>query len=185
MVVLIAFGIGSRGGDGEDVPPDTGEPTATVVAEARTDPSGPAPTVSGVSGTPGAGPVSVGGVTVGEVVWATAVDPVTQAPAEPRETIGDDAGEIYAVVPVTGLPAGATVAATWTYNGATLDALGTAVTAESATAQTWVAFRIDRVETATPLPRSEEDWPDGDYGVVITIDGQIVQQATVVVEETF
>ena len=78
------------------------------------------------------------------------------------------------------------ITASWSYNGVPLDTLTASVTASTASADTWVAFRLERSEDpATPVARSEEDWPDGEYGVVITVDGQVVQESTVTVEETF
>lgn len=192
VVVLVLIVVGwsvQRGGGDADVVPDTadnGQPTTTAVATA-----GPAEVASQigpsvVAGTPGAGPVSVGGTTIGEVVWTGAVDPATQAPAEPLETIPDDTPEIFATLPLTSIAAGTVIGATWSYNGVPLDTLTASVTASTASADTWVAFRLDRVENpATPEPRSEADWPDGEYGVVITVDGQVVQESTVTVEETF
>ncbi len=189
VLVLIIVGWNVQRGRGDDVAPDTADnsqPTTTaVVAVGPTEiasPAGP----SLVAGTPGAGPVSVGGTTIGEVVWTGAVDPATQAPAEPLETIPDDAPEIYAALPLTSIAAGTVIGAAWSYNGVPLDTLSASVTASTASAGIWVAFRLERAENpATPEPRSEADWPDGEYGVVITVDGQVVQEATVTVEETF
>ena len=192
VLVLILIIVGwnvQRGGGDDEVVPDTannGQPTATAVASV-----GPAAVASQagptlVAGTPGAGPVSVGGTTIGEVVWTGTVDPATQAPAEPLETIPDDTPEIYAALPLTSIAAGTVIGASWSYNGVPLDTLTASVTASAAAADTWVAFRLDRTEDpATPEPRSEADWPDGEYGVVITVDGQVVQESTVTVEETF
>ncbi len=181
MVLIIVGWSVQRGGDGDEVVPDTagnGQPTLTAVASAA------GPTM--VAGTPGVGPVSVGGTTIGEVVWTAGVDPATQAPAEPLGTIPDDIPEIYATLPLTSIAAGTVISASWSYNGVPLDTLTASVTASTSTVDTWVAFRLDRVEDpATPEPRSEVDWPDGEYGVVITVDGQVVQESTVTVEESF
>ena len=191
VLIIVGWSV-QRGGDGDEVVPDTtnnGQPTVTAAATAATaGPGGLAspPGLSLVAGTPGAGPVSVGGTTIGAVVWTGAVDPATQAPAEPLETIPDDTAEIYAALPLTSIAAGTVIGASWSYNGVPLDALTASVTASTASADIWVAFRLDRVENpATPEPRSEADWPDGEYGVVVTVDGQVVQESTVTVEETF
>lgn len=190
VIVLIVIGWSvQRGGDDEDVTPDTagnGQPTAmasvdTVGPAEVPSPAGP----SVVNGTPGAGPVSIGGTTIGTVVWASEVDPDTQAPAAALNTIPDSVAEIYAALPLTSVAAGTVVSANWTYNGVALDTLTSSVTASAATTDAWVAFRLDRVETGTPEPRSEADWPDGEYGVVVMVDGQVVQQSTVTVEESF
>ncbi len=190
VIVLIVVGWSvQRAGDGagDDVVPDTagnGQPTATASVDTA-GPAGLAADPSVVNGTPGAGPVSVGGTTIGTIVWASEVDPATQAPAGALETIPDNVAEIYAALPLTSIAAGSVVSASWSYNGVPLDTLTSAVTASTATTDTWVAFRLDRVDSGTPAPRSDEDWPDGEYGVVITVDGQVVQESTVTVEESF
>ncbi len=208
VLVLIVVGWSvQRGGNGDDVVPDTagnGQPAATASVDtagngqlavtASVDTAGPAGAASPgdpaagpsvVNGTPGAGPVSVGGTTIGTIVWASEVDPATQAPAGALETIPDNVAEIYAALPLSSIAAGSVVGASWSYNGVPLDTLTSSVTASTATTDTWVAFRLDRVESGTPSPRSETDWPDGEYGVVITVDGQVVQESTVTVEKTF
>lgn len=189
MLIIVGWNV-QRDGDGDDVVPDTagnGQLTPTAVV----DTVGPAEAASPggptmVAGTPGAGPVSVGGTTIGEVVWTGEVDPATQAPVEPLETIPDDTPAIYAALPLTSIAAGTVIGASWSYNGVPLDRLTASVTASTSTVDTWVAFRLDRVEDpSTPEPRSEADWPDGEYRVVITVDGQVVRESTVTVEETF
>ena len=164
-------------------------PTAQVETQG---PAGPAdvtapPVTEVVNGTPGAGPVSIGGTTIGQVVWASTVDQVTQAPSEPLDTIPSDTAEIYAALPLTSIAAGTVIGATWSYNGVPLDTLSSSITATTDATNTWVAFRLDRTAPGTPpsTPRSESDWPDGDYGVVITVDGEVVQESTVTVEEAF
>ena len=183
VLVLIVVGWSVQRGDGGDAAPDVavdGGPTATAIVEPGPQ-EGAMPAAG--DGTPGA--VSVGGTTIGQIIWSDAVDPATQAPAEPLESIPDDSTEIYAALPLTSVAAGATIAATWTYNGEPLETLTSSVTATEASTDTWVAFRLDRVDPATPVARSEADWPDGEYGIVVTVDGQTVQEATVMVEETF
>lgn len=185
MLIVVGWSV-QRGNGGDDVAPDVavdGGPTTTAVVEAgpqeQAIPAGDA----GLGGTPGA--VSVGGTTIGRIVWSDAVDPATQAPTEPLETIPDDSAEIYAALPLTSVAAGTTISATWTYNGEPIETLASSVTATAAATDTWVAFRLDRVDPATPVPRSESDWPDGEYGIVVTVDGQAVHEATVTIEETF
>jgi hypothetical protein len=180
--VLILVGCNVRG-DGDDPAPTatTGTGPTTTAEESAVPTAGPtAPADEGVvNGTPGAGPVSLGGMTVGPVIWATSVDPTSQAPTEPIDVVPEDVDTIYAAVPVSGLAAGTVVAASWTFEGTPLADLATSVTASTDVAETWVAFRLDRVEPATPAPRGETGWPDGEYGVVVTIDGQLVQESVV------
>ncbi len=179
VVVLILVGCNIRGG-GED-----SDPTATVAA-GQTAEAGAEPTVAptvplAVAGTPGAGPVSLGAMTFGEVAWATEVDEATQAPVDALDTIPAESGPIYAVVPVSGLTNGTVISARWSFEGSPLDGLATEVVAPADVAETWVAFRLDQIDTGTPVPRSETGWPDGEYGVVISADGEVVQQAVIVV----
>ncbi|HEV2529405.1 MAG TPA: hypothetical protein VGT61_13245 [Thermomicrobiales bacterium] len=179
VVVLILVGCNIRDGD------DNAGPTATVAsgqtAEAGAEPT-LAPTMAAVvAGTPGAGPVSLGPMTFGEVAWATEVDEATQAPSDALDEIPSDASAIYATVPVSGLTAGTVITVRWSFEGIAIDRLTTEVIAPADIAETWVAFRLDQVDTGTPVPRSETGWPDGEYGVVISADGEVVQQAVIVV----
>lgn len=188
VVVLIIVGWSVRGnGDGRDVAPDTAlGTTPTAQADPRGSGEVTVPAVTEVvNGTPGAGPVSIGGTTIGEVVWTNAVDPATQAPADPLSSIPSDTAEIYAALPLTSVAAGTVISASWSHNGVPLEALSSSVTASTAATDAWVAFRLNRIDSGMPMPRSELDWPDGDYGVVITVDGQVVQEGTVTVEEAF
>ncbi len=186
ILIVVGWSVQRSGGD---VAPDTagnGQPAASTSVDTVGPAEVPSPAgASVVNGTPGAGPVSLGGTTIGAVVWADEVDPTTQSPAGALETIPDNVAEIYAALPLTSIAAGSVVSASWSYNGVPLATLTSSVTASTATTDTWVAFRLNRVGAGTPAPRSDEDWPDGDYGVVITVDGQVVQESTVTVEETF
>ncbi len=189
VLILIVVGWSVRGSGGDGPAPDvalggTLTPTAQVDTQGPAAVTGPAVTEV-VNGTPGAGPVSIGGTTIGDVVWTSAVDPATQAPAESLDTIPSNAAEMYAALPLTSVAAGTVIGAAWSYNGVPLDALSSSVTASVAATNTWVAFRLGRIDSGTPMPRSESDWPDGDYGVVITVDGQVVQEGTVTVDEAF
>ena len=182
VLVSILILVGCTIRDGDDAGPSAtvaGQQTIETGAEPSLSPT--APLV--VAGTPGAGPVSLGGATFGEVAWATEVDEVTQAPVDAVDGIPADASAIYATVPVSGLAAGTVITVRWSFEGVPLDALTTEVVAPADIPETWVAFRLDQVDTGSPVPRSETGWPDGQYGVVISADGDVVQQAAIVVGE--
>lgn len=82
-----------------------------------------------------------------------------------------DAPRIAAYVLASGLPAGSTIQADWEYNDTTLDPFTRQVIVPTATDQTWLSFHIDRGQVET--------WPTGVYAVAISLNGQVVRQASV------
>lgn len=129
----------------------------------------PVATIQPTAATP-AGPVELQ-----PVVWATAIEPGTGAPTEPVDRFTVDAETIYAVVPVRNLPAGSVLSATWTYNGVPVEPAGSSLTTPEPMADGYVAFHLSR--------GPETVWPDGTYGVAISLGGQVVQSAEVAVVE--
>jgi hypothetical protein len=112
---------------------------------------------------------------VGEVVWATATDPATNAPIDPVSNYRPDALRIVAAVHLDTLSAGSTFEATWEYNDTSLDAFTTQLTLPEGGSDQWISFYIER--------DAEVEWPVGIYEVKISLNGTPVQQAAVEVGE--
>jgi hypothetical protein len=124
----------------------------------------------------GATPASTAVATqFGQVVWATAIDPVTSAPIEPVTSYLPDAPRIIAVLQTFGLSAGSIVEATWEYNNTSLDAFSTRLVPPNSTAESWISFSIER--------SPDEPWPVGTYEVTVSLNGTTVQQAFIEVTE--
>jgi hypothetical protein len=112
---------------------------------------------------------------VGGIVWATKTDPATNVPIDQVTSFHPGALRIVAAVHIDALSAGSTVAATWEYNDTSLDAFTTRLTLSDSGAGRWISFYIERDR--------EVEWPVGTYAVSISVDGLIVQQAAVEVDE--
>ncbi len=112
---------------------------------------------------------------IGDVVWATATDPATNAPIEPVTSYRPDAPRIIAAVRTRALSAGSAIEATWEYNDTSLDAFTTRLTPTESGAEQWISFHIARDR--------EVPWPVGRYEVAISLNGAIVRQAAVEVSE--
>lgn len=127
--------------------------------------------VSTQNSTPSASPSTAAAATpvpsLSEIVWATAADPVTNAPLDDVASFASDAPRIAAFVLTGNIPPGSTIQAEWQYNDATLDAFTRQIVVPTATDRTWMSFHIDRGETET--------WPVGKYEVSISLDGQAVR----------
>lgn len=153
---------GCGGGDGGQEPGD--ETKAAAVAHG-TIPVG-TPGLSGTDdGSSFASPV------VGDVVWASAIDPATNAPRERVDRFSADVARLYAVVDVAGLPIGAVVRGAWTYNGVAMGELDAEVAITAPTAQpTWIEFHLER---------TDDRWPEGTYEIAIGVDGEVLRTASV------
>lgn len=153
--------------------PDRGEdPTAPIIL------SPPPGEEGGLTGTPAVGPGGTPEIVtaeLGEVVWTTAVDPAG-LPATPVPGFAPDAAAIYAVLPVVRIDARSTISATWTYNGTSLDALGSSVTVNEAREGGWIEFHLNRT--------GAELWPDGTYEITVSANGRVVQTGEVRIETT-
>ena len=153
--------------------PDRGEdPTAPIIL------SPPPGEEGGLTGTPAVG---LGGTPeivtaeLGEVVWTTAVDPAG-LPATPVPNFAPDAAAIYAVLPVVRIDAGSTISATWTYNGTSLDALGSSVAVNEARAGGRLEFYLDST--------GAELWPDGKYEITVIANVRVIQTVQVRMDNT-
>jgi hypothetical protein len=136
----------------------------------------PSPEATGHVGTPSI-PTSIlpataeAGPSLGEVVWATAVDAVTQAPTERVSSFATDAPSIFACLLATDLDPGSTIDASWSYNHTSLDAFATQLTLPDAARHRWIAFHIDRDPNVF--------WPEGTYAISVTLNGTIAREAAV------
>jgi hypothetical protein len=153
----------SCGGEAKLVAPSP-VPTARAAAATPSPGATPAPAVSAATPVP-----------LGSLVWTTAVDPSTSAPRDAVATYAPDAPRIIAAVPIRGLPTGATLTASWSYNNTSLDAFTTALTMTAEADQSWVSFYIERGDDAR--------WPEGVYAIVISLDGQEIETSEVNVVE--
>ena len=109
---------------------------------------------------------------IGEVVWATSVDPQTDAPiGTATPVVGDSA--IYAVFPIVSLPAGSQLVASWYFNDTSLDALNSAMRIDQDRVSGWIEFHIERTGT--------DPWPDGQYEIVVTDGTNELQRAQITI----
>ncbi|HEY8447758.1 MAG TPA: hypothetical protein VIL01_11700 [Thermomicrobiales bacterium] len=109
--------------------------------------------------------------TVGEIIWALAIDPATAEPTESVSAFTTDALALYAAVPIASLPPQTVLAAEWSYNNTPLEAFASSVVISDLYSDGWVAFSLTRAP--------EESWPTGTYTVEILMNGQAVRSATV------
>jgi hypothetical protein len=163
VAVVAALGLtGCGGGDGDREPRDETEATAV---DQGTFPVETLVVPAVAAGSTPASPAN------GEIVWASAVDPATNAPTERVERFSVDAPRLYAVVDVTGLPTGAVVSGAWTYNDVPLEELNVEVTITGSTAETtWIEFHLER---------TADRWPAGTYEIAIWVDGDVLRSSSV------
>lgn len=150
VLVIAGMGLGACGGS-------SGSPTPAAPPATATSPAVPP--------TPAPSP------SLGDVVWASAIDPETREPVTPVDRFAADAPAIYAVVRVRNVPAGATLSADWSYNDNRLGVAAAPVVVGSAVASGYVEFHLTRDE--------DQPWPDGTYGIAISLDGQVAATSTV------
>ena len=108
---------------------------------------------------------------IGGISWATAVDPESKAPDPAVSYLVPDAPRIIAATRVSDLPPGARIEARWEYNKTPLETLTTQITASTPLSEQWIAFQIDRGQEAT--------WPEGEYEIIIFLDGKEVERAAI------
>lgn len=122
------------------------------------------PTEASSTATPGPTPTPVA-VTLGEVVWTTAVNEQTGAPTDSLTTLPNSAPRVYAAVQAELLPAGVPVQAHWTIDGDVLPELEpAAVVAEADRAAAWISWSLTW--------NADEPWPIGTLGIVIEVKGE-------------
>lgn len=125
---------GCAGGDDEVSAP------VTTVASTSTEPAAP--------------------TELGEIVWASEIDPTTSEPAGRREAFSRDENVIYAVVRTGPLAEGTTLTATWTFNDQPVEGIDVAVKADEARGAGWVEFHLEWNGATL--------WPVGTLAVTIT-----------------
>jgi hypothetical protein len=128
------------------------------------------PTASAAA-TPTAAPLATPAPSLGEIIWSTSVDPVTNAPADAVAYYRADAPRIAAAMPTRGIPSEASIQATWEYNDTPLEAFTTELERPGQIETTWISFYLDR--------DPETLWPEGVYAIAISLDGTEVRRATV------
>jgi len=146
------------GGDTKLAVPDQQQSTPTPRPQFQTSVPG---TASPVNTTP----------TIGEVTWTTAIAPATQGPVDGVTNYVVDAPSIIAVMPAANLPPDAEVEARWSYNSTSLDDFATSLAGDLGPGDRWINVRLDRAP--------EVPWPAGVYQVTVSLDGALVQEASI------
>lgn len=144
-------------------------PQATAPAVTATVPAG-------VTGGPSTtdGPAATR-VEAGALVWATAIESGTNRPTAEVARIDVTTPVIYAVLPVSASPAGATLTAEWTFNTTPIQGVGASIQLpEVSEAPIWVEFHLER--------QVGEAWPDGTYTVIVREGDRVVGEGTIDVE---
>lgn len=126
-----------------------------------------------VTDTPELSPTALSGAPrVGEVIWATAIEPQTNAPMMAATPVVTDT-TIYAVFPIVSLPAGSQLVASWYFNDTTLDALNSAMRIDRDRTTGWIEFHIERT--------GPDPWPNGVYEIVLTDGTHELQRADITI----
>jgi len=152
-------------------------PAAPVAATAAGVADAGRPLGPPIAPTPGSGRSTFRSATaeIGPVVWATELEPGTNAPRAAVEIVPAEAPAIYATVPVLRLEPGAVLTASWSYNGTPLPAFDGRLVADRGQAGGWAEFHIAR--------SGDAPWPPGVYSIAVAVDGQVAQEAAVLVGE--
>lgn len=136
--------------------------------------SAPTPTSAPPTPTRVASPVATPApVEIAQVTWAKAIDPKTGAPATPVERFSTADTTIYAVLQAPDLPKGATLSATWSFNGAPVPVPPQSVTITHEERSSWVEFHLTWAGGGS--------WPDGTLKIAIDLDGRPARTASVAI----
>ena len=137
----------------------------------------PSPDVATVESAPAAATptVAVLPAGLGEVIWASSIDPTSGSPLASNLQFAPDAPSLTAAVLATNLAAGSVVEASWSYNDTPLDAFATRIVLDGGPARRWLRFQLDR--------ESDEPWPQGNYAVEILLDGAPISRGEVEVRD--
>jgi hypothetical protein len=153
---LVLTGCGGNGGS------STPSPSTGAASQGTELPA------NGVGGEPATPPPP----TVGEIVWATEIEPGSNRPVAQVEHFTTDATTIFALLPVSGVPVGTIVRAAWSYNETSLDTLTASTTVEVVSEETvWIEFHLSR--------DGDESWPDGTYTVSMAVGEAVRREASV------
>jgi hypothetical protein len=131
----------------------------------------PTPTVTPPTPTLPPSPTVAAAPTLSGVIWAKAIDPKTGAPVGAVSSFLTTDKTVYAAVHAPDLPKGATLSATWTFNGAPVEMPPQTVTISHEERRSWVEFHLAWHGAGT--------WPDGTLKIAISVDGQPAETATV------
>ena len=127
---------------------------------------------SSPAASPAAWPATVDpGPTVGDIVWTTTVDPVTNAPVDAVGSYSPEAVRIIASMPTRGIPRSVAIRASWEYNDTPLEAFTTELDLPQQRETTWISFHIDRDPQIL--------WPEGIYAIAVSLDGSEIQRSAV------
>lgn len=157
---MVALGVLSGCG-GSDDPPAPTAPVATATVPA------------GVVGAPGGTEVPAATrVEAGALVWTTAVEPGTNRPTAEVSEFVATAPVIYAALPVSAAPAGATLSAEWAYGTTPIQGVvGSVQLPEVRGDPVWVEFHLER--------QVGDTWPDGRYAVTVRDGDRVVGEGAV------
>lgn len=147
------------GGGPTMVPSATSTPPAATVL-AGTPAASPAPATA----TPTPQPAGLG-----EIRWSSETM-TTSTPVAGVTQLTSNVPRIVANVPAYSLPAGSQVSAAWSYNDTSLDAFATTLTIDQLQAEQWLTFQLSR--------NAETPWPAGVYEIAVSLNGQVVQSAS-------
>jgi len=147
MTVLLGLLVLAGCGADDDSSPD---PAATVAAVGTPIVPTPTATVD---------------VSLGDVVWTSAVDEATGAPVDDLTTLPNDASQVVAAVSAETLPAGVTLQARWTIDGDPLPALDPdPLVVDEGRQDAWVSWSLSWT--------SDQPWPIGTLGIQIEVNGE-------------
>ena len=160
---VVLLGVVSACG-GSDDSPEAEAPAATATVP---------PGVTGGPSTTSGPPATQ--VEAGILVWATAIESGTNRPTVEVARFDVTTPVIYAVLPISASPAGATLRAEWTFNTTPIQGVAASLQLpEVRDAPIWVEFHLER--------EVGEAWPDGMYTVIVREGERVVGEATVDIE---
>lgn len=152
----------------------TGAAVAVVISACGGNDSEP-PTVTPVPELPQDTPTPPPPPVVGPVVWATGVVTGTNAPQATVESFSIDAPMIFAVVRLENVRSGAVLSAAWTYEGVPISQATSGFITGAFFNAGYVEFHLAK--------SAERDWPRGTYAVAVSLDGAVVAEGNVEVDE--
>lgn len=134
--------LASCGDSGKKTPAATAIPSNTAAANEAIPSATPAP------------------AKIGDIVWASKIDPATHAPVTKAAGFRPSSAEILAAVPVQNVTPGVAISASWTYNDAALKGMESTIVATQPMTNGWIEFHLTLA--------AGQSWPKGTYQVSIT-----------------
>lgn len=114
---------------------------------------------------------AAGKPTIGEIIWTTGIDPLTDEPVDVVTHYSTEAPRLVAATKATAMPPGSPVEAAWSYNDTPLEPFTTQLSTDEVSGEQWLSFYLDR-DPNTP-------WPAGLYEIAVTLDGALMQESAV------